>query len=100
MNGVDAAGQPPAAAVKAAGYGWIGRYLAGEFAIAESEIVDATDEGIGIVSVWEVSSTAALGGLTRGRSDAQNAIQTAISVKQPSGSAGISGGAVAIIQGY
>lgn len=80
VTGLDYAGGRPAAAhIKAAGYGFVCRYLSdggsglpGKLLLA-AEVADLQANGVDIVSNWETTGTTALNGFNAGVSDAKAA---------------------------
>lgn len=83
---LDSADPLNAKADKQAGYQAHGRYLLGAYALTAKEVQDATDHGVGIVSLCEKGPQAALGGTTQGHLDAHAYVTQAERMRQPSGS--------------
>ncbi len=76
MKGLDYAWtHVPAPAVKAAGFGWVGRYLSHDLtkALSAAEARGLLAESVSIVLVWEDAAQAALRGHAGGAADAQEA---------------------------
>lgn len=87
MLGLDYAGSSPgAAAVKAAGYGFVARYLSRYAAktIRKPEYDDMTGNGVGVVLVFEDYASQALNGYDQGVADAQVALGQANALGWPS----------------
>ena len=84
--GLDYAGSSPgAAAVKAAGYNFVARYLSRYTSkvITAGEYLDMSGNGVGVVVVFEDSANQALNGYNQGVADAQFALGQARSVGWP-----------------
>jgi hypothetical protein len=84
--GLDYAGNSPgAAAVKAAGYNFVARYLSRYTAktIKKFEYDDMTGNGVGVVLVFEDYAAQALQGFAQGVSDAQVALEQANALGWP-----------------
>ncbi len=69
------------------GYTFVGRYLAGSYALTASEKNIITGGGLYIVSIWEKGSPTSSSYFTaeKGTSDAKSAISAAQAIGQPSG---------------
>lgn len=86
MTGLDYAGRSPgAAAVKAAGFGFVARYLSRYTSkvITAGEYQDMTNNGVGVVLVFEDYANQALNGYNQGVSDAQFALAQARGIGWP-----------------
>lgn len=84
-----AGGRPGGAAIKAAGYGFVLRYLSsggtglpGKLLTAE-EYTDLTANGISVAVNWETTADRMLSGFSGGVADAQTAAQVALTVGHP-----------------
>ena len=80
--------RPAPAAIKAAGYVGVWRYLSGGTAgkdITFAEFESYLKAGLGIGLVWETSAQAALGGAAQGTADGKAAVAQAASIGFPHG---------------
>lgn len=78
--------RPGGSAIKAGGFNFVCRYLSFDVTgknISAGEAQDILGNGLGLVLVWESSSSAALQGHDRGVSDAQNALSQARAIGFP-----------------
>ena len=87
LTAVDAAGHPTPLAARHAGYAAVIQYMTGSYAMPPTYPAACTNTGIPLISAWEESGTAALGGVAQGRADATAAVAAARGFGQPQGSA-------------
>jgi hypothetical protein len=89
LRGIDAAGHPSAAAVKAAGCNVVGFYLTGKFAPTSALIESYLAAGLGLISIFETGAQNALGAAAQATTDAHAALAAMASFKQPTGTAAV-----------
>lgn len=87
MKAVDAAGHPTPLAVKRADYSAVIQYMTGSYAMPTTYPAACTNAELPLISAWEESGTAALGGAAQGKKDATGAVAAARALRQPRGSA-------------